>query len=46
LVVLRIPDNFKRFYDWERKHGVVSMNGNNILIAISGNIVEEKKYPS
>jgi len=44
--VLRIPDNFKRFYDWERKHRVVSINGNNILITISGNIVEEKKYPS
>ena len=44
--VLKIPDNFKRFYDWERKHRVVSINGNNILITISGNIVEEKKYPS
>jgi hypothetical protein len=44
--VLKIPDNFKRFYDWERKHRVVSINGNNILITISGNIIEEKKYPS
>jgi len=45
-LVLKIPDNFKRFYDLERKHKVVSINGNNILITISGNIIEEKRYPS
>jgi len=45
-LVLQIPENFKRFYNWERKHRVVSINGNNILITISGNIIEEKKYPS
>jgi hypothetical protein len=45
-LILRIPDKFKRFYDLERKHRVVSVNGNNILITISGNIIEEKKYPS
>ena len=45
-LVLKVPDNFKRFYNWDRKHRVVSINGNNILITISGNIVEEKNYPS
>jgi hypothetical protein len=45
-LVLEIPEQFRRFYDLERKHRVVSLNGNNILITVSGNIVEEKKYPS
>jgi hypothetical protein len=45
-LVLEIPEKFRRFYDLERKHRVVSLNGNNILITISGNIIEEKKYPS
>jgi hypothetical protein len=44
--VLRIPEKFWRFYNLERKHKVVSVNGNNILITVSGEIVEEKKYPS
>jgi len=45
-IVLRIPERFCRFYNLERKHRVVSVNGNNILITVSGDIVEEKKYPS
>jgi hypothetical protein len=45
-IELRIPETFSRFYNMERKHRVVSINGNNILITISGDIVEEKKYPS
>lgn len=45
-LVLEIPEKFRRFYDFERKHRVVSLNGNNILITVSGNIIEEKKYPS
>ena len=28
------------------KHRVVSLNGNNLLITVSGDIIEEKKYPS
>jgi len=44
--VLRIPEKFWRFYNMERKHRVVSVNGNNILITVSGDIVEEKRYPS
>jgi len=45
-VVLQVPEKFRRFYGLERKHRVVSVNGENILITVSGNIVEEKKYPS
>lgn len=44
-IVLRIPERFCRFYALERKHRVVSVNGDNILITVSGEIVEEKKYP-
>ena len=45
-LVLQLPERFSRFYDIKRKHKVVSVNGNAILITISGNIIEEKKYPS
>jgi hypothetical protein len=45
-VRIQIPEKIKLFYNWERKHRVVSINGNNLLITISGNIIEEKKYPS
>jgi DNA-binding Lrp family transcriptional regulator len=45
-VVLEIPENFKRFYNMDKKHRVVTINGNNLLITISGNLIEEKKYPS
>ena len=45
-IILHIPEKFSRFYNIERKHKVVSVNGNAILITISGNIIEEKKYPS
>lgn len=45
-IELRIPENIMRFYNMDRKHRIVSLNGNNILVTISGEIVEEKKYPS
>ena len=45
-VVVQIPEKIKRFYNFEQKHRVVSVNGNNLLITISGNIVEDKKYPA
>lgn len=44
--VFKIPESFWKFYNLERKHRVVSLNGNNLLVTISGDIVEEKKYPS
>jgi hypothetical protein len=45
-MIVQIPEKFWRFYNLERKHRVVSVNGNTLLITVSGDIVEEKKYPS
>lgn len=45
-LVLQIPEAFLRFYNMHRKHRVISVNGNNLLVTVSGDIVEEKKYPS
>jgi len=45
-IVVRIPEKISRFYNMERKHSVVSVNGNTILVTISGDIIEEKKYPA
>ncbi|MEM3550894.1 MAG: helix-turn-helix domain-containing protein, partial [Candidatus Bathyarchaeia archaeon] len=45
-ILLKIPERFWRFYNMERKHSVVSINGNNILITVAGNIIEEKRYPA
>lgn len=43
---LVIPEKFMNFYHLEEKHRTISVSGNNILVTISGNIVETKKYPS
>jgi hypothetical protein len=45
-IVLQIPDKFNTFYNIERKHIAVSINGNTLLITISGNLIQEKKYPA
>lgn len=45
-ISFEIPEKFNRFYDIEQRHKVVSVNGNAILITISGNLVVNKKYPS
>jgi len=45
-VTIQLPDKIKNFYNMEKKHVVVSVNGNNLLVTVSGSIVEEKKYPS
>ena len=45
-ISIRIPENFVRFYNLEKKHHVVSINGNNILVTVSGDILETKSYPS
>jgi N12 class adenine-specific DNA methylase len=44
--VLQIPEKIVRFYNMERRHRVVSINGNTILATVSGEIIKEKKYPS
>ena len=43
---MRIPEKFVNFYHMNEKHRTVSVNGNNILITVSGDIIETKKYPS
>ena len=45
-LVFQIPEKFLRFYNFERKHRVVSVNGDNLLLTVSGDIIEEKSYPS
>jgi len=45
-ISIRIPENFVRFYNLEKKHRVVTINGNNILVTVSGDILEIKRYPS
>jgi len=45
-LLLKIPENLVSFYHLNEKHRVVSVNGNNILITVSGDIIETKKYPS
>lgn len=45
-MIVRVPDRFWRFYSLDRKHRVVSINGNNLLITVAGDIIQEKKYPS
>ena len=45
-IVLQIPEKFNKFYNLERKHKAVTVNGNAILITITGNIINEKKYPA
>jgi len=45
-ISIRIPENFVKFYNLEKKHRVVSINANNILVTVSGDILETKRYPS
>lgn len=46
LIVLQLPKKFKTFYQLERKHRVSGLSSNTILITVSGNLVEVKKYPA
>jgi hypothetical protein len=45
-IVLQIPEKFGSFYNIQRKHKTISVNGNTLLITISGNLIQEKKYPA
>ncbi len=45
-VSLTIPDKFVKFYHLDEKHRTVTINGNNILVTVSGDIIERKEYPS
>lgn len=45
-LILKIPEKFTRFYNIGKQQTAVTVNDNSIVIAISGNIVEAKKYPA
>lgn len=45
-IILQIPEKLSCFYNIKRRHRAASVNGNAVLITISGTIVEEKKYPA
>ncbi len=45
-ITFQIPQKFVTFYNLKRKHKVVTLNGNTLLITITGNLIEEKKYPA
>jgi hypothetical protein len=45
-IVFHIPPKFVSFYNITRKHKAVSVNDNTLLITISGNLIQEKKYPA
>ena len=42
-ICFEVPEDFKNFYQLDHKHYVVSINANNVLITVSGNIIEGKK---
>lgn len=39
-IVFEFPEEFRSFYQLDRKHRVVSINANNVIINTSGNIIE------
>jgi len=45
-LLFNIPESFWRFYNLNKKHRVVTVNGNAVLVTVSGDIIEEKAYPS
>jgi hypothetical protein len=45
-VVVQIPEKIKRFLNFKQKHRVISVNGNNLLMTLSGNMVEDKFCPN
>lgn len=45
-VSLSLPERFLGFYHLDEKHKSVALNGDNILVTISGDIIGSKKYPS
>jgi hypothetical protein len=45
-ITILLPEKIKAFYNMDKKHTVVSVNGNNLLVTVSGTIIEEKNYPA
>jgi hypothetical protein len=44
--IIELPERFLRFYDLKRRHRIVSFNEGRILITVSGDLIEEKPYPT
>ena len=44
--IFEIPEKFSRFYKLEKRHKTATVSGNTILLKITGNVIEEKKYPA
>jgi hypothetical protein len=45
-ISLSLPERFSKFYHLNEKHKSVALNGNDILVTVSGDIIAAKKYPS
>ncbi len=45
-MIFEIPEKFSHFYQIDKKHLTTLVSGDAVQITISGNIVEEKKYPA
>jgi hypothetical protein len=45
-IALQMPERFSRFYNLQNRPRVVTVNGNPILITITGNLINRKKYPA
>jgi len=45
-VSLKLSERFRRFYRLDEKHKAVTVSGDNILVTVSGDLIQSKKYPS
>lgn len=45
-ISLKLPERFLRFYRLDEKRKVVTVNGDVILVTVSGDLIQSKKYPS
>jgi hypothetical protein len=45
-MVFDLPERFSRFYNLACKHRTVTVNGNVIIITITGHLIQQKKYPA
>ena len=45
-ISLSLSERFSKFYHLNEKHKSVALNGDDILVTVSGDIVASKKYPS
>ena len=45
-IVFEFPQKFSRYYGIGKRNLAVSVKGNAVLLASSGSIIEQKKYPA